>query len=604
MAINGRTHDLGKSLTAAEQLLIEQINRARLDPAAEARRYGIDLNEGLKAGTLGTHSRQVLAPNGALNSAAVDHSSWMLKQDTFSHTGKGGSSATERIDAAGFDLRSPWQAAENISRRGTTGTLDLVYEAGDHHRGLFQSAGHRENILADTMRQVGVGQVAGTFTNNKIAYNTSMLTVDFARSGGSVFLTGVMYRDRDGDDFYSVGEGRDGIRVSVDGRSTKSLDAGGYWVRLNSSGWETATLSWGSHKAKVDVNFRIGNVKLDLIGDKLLKTSASLDIVSGIPNATLLGVMDRSLEGSAAGNVLTGNKGDNAIKGKAGNDTLRGNGGSDDLSGGDGGDALWGGAGKDRLEGGRGSDRLFGQDGSDKLEGGKGNDRMTGGSGNDRMSGGDGQDTLKGGSGTDRLDGGSGRDVLSGGSGKDKLSGGRHGDRITGGDGHDRIDGGRGNDTLDGGTGLDRIDGGGGDDTISGNGRGDHLFGDDGNDWLKGGAGYDKLFGGPGRDRLTGEYGNDWLNGGAGNDQLTGGAGDDRFVFKGNFGRDRIGDFSGKDRIVMGAAGEVSDYESFLKAARQDGTDVVYDLDDDGLNVIVLEDQRLNALKASDFEFI
>lgn len=35
------------TISAAEQLLIELINRARLDPLAEAQRLGIDLNAGL-----------------------------------------------------------------------------------------------------------------------------------------------------------------------------------------------------------------------------------------------------------------------------------------------------------------------------------------------------------------------------------------------------------------------------------------------------------------------------------------------------------------------------------------------------------------------------
>ena len=38
--------------TAQEVLMWQLVNRARLDPVAEAARYGIDLNEGLAAGTI------------------------------------------------------------------------------------------------------------------------------------------------------------------------------------------------------------------------------------------------------------------------------------------------------------------------------------------------------------------------------------------------------------------------------------------------------------------------------------------------------------------------------------------------------------------------
>src|SRR6188474_103953 len=56
-----------------EQLLVELINRARSDPAAEAARYGIDLNLGLPPGTITTAPKQPLAPHQALVNAAGAH---------------------------------------------------------------------------------------------------------------------------------------------------------------------------------------------------------------------------------------------------------------------------------------------------------------------------------------------------------------------------------------------------------------------------------------------------------------------------------------------------------------------------------------------------
>jgi hypothetical protein len=40
--------------TDYEQYMLELLNRARANPAAEAARHGIDLNEGLPAGTIST----------------------------------------------------------------------------------------------------------------------------------------------------------------------------------------------------------------------------------------------------------------------------------------------------------------------------------------------------------------------------------------------------------------------------------------------------------------------------------------------------------------------------------------------------------------------
>src|SRR5262245_58376639 len=52
-------------LHEAGQYMLELINRARTDPAAEAARpdYGIDLNEGLAPGTISADPKQPLAPN-------------------------------------------------------------------------------------------------------------------------------------------------------------------------------------------------------------------------------------------------------------------------------------------------------------------------------------------------------------------------------------------------------------------------------------------------------------------------------------------------------------------------------------------------------------
>src|SRR5262245_35764838 len=143
-------------LTAHEQLLLELVNRARLDPAGEAARYGIDLNQGLAAGTISAAPKQVLAPNANLAAAAQNHSQWMLNNDVFDHTGAGGSDPGDRMRGAGYSFSGTWRWGENISWRGTTGALNLTANIASHHEGLFESAGHRQNILGD-FREIGVG---------------------------------------------------------------------------------------------------------------------------------------------------------------------------------------------------------------------------------------------------------------------------------------------------------------------------------------------------------------------------------------------------------------------------------------------------------------
>lgn len=79
------------ALSAAEQYLLELINRARLDPLSEAERYNLGLNVGLASGTITGTAKEVLAPDTLLEQASQTHSEWMLDEDVFAHQGDGGS---------------------------------------------------------------------------------------------------------------------------------------------------------------------------------------------------------------------------------------------------------------------------------------------------------------------------------------------------------------------------------------------------------------------------------------------------------------------------------------------------------------------------------
>lgn len=394
------------TISAAEQYLLELINRARLDPLAEAERYGVGLNEGLAAGKIGTDPLQVLAQNTSLSSSSEGHSAWMLANNTFAHSGVAGSSAGARMSDAGYHFTGTWGWAENLAWTGTTGTIDLEEAVLKHHEGLYRSAGHRANTFSESVREIGLAQVEGTYTLNGTTYNSSMLTENFALSGNDIFITGVAYRDADGDNFYSIGEGQAGVTFSVAGEQGTTALAGGYAVAIAPQ--NTATLSIlveNAQVAKVQMDMSQGNGKLDVVTDKHGTMSLNLSVdgtlLSGVGNASLLGAGDLNLTGNRGANKLLGNDGDNHLNGQKGRDVLRGNDGADTLNGGGGKDRVYGGHGDDHLKGGGARDKLFGQSGDDVLQGGNGKDVLKGGSGNDILNGGRGNDKLVGGSGAD-----------------------------------------------------------------------------------------------------------------------------------------------------------------------------------------------------------
>ncbi|MEM6659618.1 MAG: CAP domain-containing protein [Pseudomonadota bacterium] len=119
-----------------------------------------------------------------LNSAAEDHSDWMLDTGIFSHTGVGSSSATQRIRDSGFELSGSWSTAENIawqSQRGVPGFSDDVV---DLHNALMNSSGHRANILNPGLAYIGIGIEIGAFQGIPAV----MVTQNFARTAAGVQL--------------------------------------------------------------------------------------------------------------------------------------------------------------------------------------------------------------------------------------------------------------------------------------------------------------------------------------------------------------------------------------------------------------------------------
>jgi Ca2+-binding RTX toxin-like protein len=366
--------------TALEQYLLELLNRARRDPAAEAARLGIALEDGLEPGTLSAEARAPVGFNPLLIDAARAHGAWMMEADTFTHTGEGGSDPGARMEAAGYVFSGAWRWGENIAMR--TGTAD-AQTAELLHAQLFLSAGHRQNLLHEEYREAGLGLVEGAFDYGAPygVWQSVSLTQDLARSGEGSLLLGVAYEDRDGDGFYDPGEGLGGLTVTVrdmltgQSRTIAGWTEGGYQGAIGAGMFEVTFA--GAALA--------GPVTLNLAKDA---ENAKLDLVTG-----------------------TG-----AVPAAAGAATLSGTGGADTLAGRE------------------GTDRLLGHAGDDLLFGGVGNDSLSGGSGADTLAGGTGRDTLTAGSGDDVLIGGPGGDVLTGADGADLfvfLAIGDRGDRIT-----------------------------------------------------------------------------------------------------------------------------------------------------------------------------
>lgn len=356
------------ALSATEQYLLELINRARLDPVGEAARFGVSLNTGLSAGQLGTQARQVLAPNELLETAAINHSKWMIATDNFTHTQTSGSTPASRATAQGYSWSN---IAENIAWRGTTASINFETAIAQQHKDLFLSPGHRVNMLGEAYREVGLAQEGGRFVYSGNDFDSSMVTELFGKTGTKVYLTGVAYTDTNDNNFYSVGEGRSGVSFTSQAKTTDTGTAGGYALALTAGAAVSVAGTVGNTNFSATVDMTAGNVKLDIVDGNRFYTSGDITLGAGINRVTLLGTANLEASGNSSANSILGNAGANIISGNSGSDLLAGGGGND---------LIYGGYGNDTLQGNSGHDKLSGGVGSDRLHGGYGNDQLTGGS--------------------------------------------------------------------------------------------------------------------------------------------------------------------------------------------------------------------------------
>ena len=257
--------------SAAEQLVIELINRARANPAAEAARYGIDLNKDLTS-PISPAPKQPLAINSSLNRASELHSRDMLANDYFDHIGKNGSTPSKRATDAGYSNG----AGENIAVRSVA-TVNPQSDAEVAHEQLFRSAGHRSNLLTDFYREIGVGIEYGDYAFQSIGDLPAMMTTEKFGASNKHFITGVVFSDGViNDDFYSVAEGIGKVSIVATDTtgnkfSTETGAAGGYALHAPNGNYSLVAIIPGRQSAVNlgTVTIQNANTKVDIATDKL-----------------------------------------------------------------------------------------------------------------------------------------------------------------------------------------------------------------------------------------------------------------------------------------------------------------------------------------------
>jgi uncharacterized protein YkwD len=272
--------------TAPEQYMLELINQARANPAAEGQQLvalaqtdpiiaaatrNWNLNQFLQV-IDGFGPEPPLALNTGLIEAANDHNAAMLADNEQFHSPPGYLNnlqvATDASGQAYYPTGATgWATGENVfaySANLPAGSSDQAYV--DYFNAAFfldwgnSDFGHLKNLLAPgpaeatpgvlPFSEVGIGLMTGVTPatapdpNNPIAANRGLnvgpdiITQEFGWRAGNAFLTGVVYVDSDQNNFYTPGEGLGGVNIVAAGQNgqgtfqTQTWDSGGYSLAL------------------------------------------------------------------------------------------------------------------------------------------------------------------------------------------------------------------------------------------------------------------------------------------------------------------------------------------------------------------------------------
>lgn len=286
------------SPTAEEQLMLELVNRFRMDPTGELDRL---TGPGAQASVRGAiaefgtdmqvvrrqmESLAALAPlawNDRLSAAAESHNAAMIASATQAHQVAGEPDLRARATAAGYKYsaigENVYAYVDDVIHGHAAYVIDWGRDAEDYANGVLRpdwsqvgdgildGAGHRTNLLSTSIDEIGIAIDHTGRSGLGPLVNTQDLAT---RADYKAQFVGVAFDDLDGDAFYDVGEGLGGVLVTLRQGdlvfTTSTWEAGGWQAEVAAGTWEV-TFSGGGLTAPVTQVATLGrdNVKLDVI---------------------------------------------------------------------------------------------------------------------------------------------------------------------------------------------------------------------------------------------------------------------------------------------------------------------------------------------------
>lgn len=217
-----------------------------------------------------------LAWSSNLHAAALGHSNAMIAADTQSHQLPGEDPLATRLTNAGYAFTNAaenvFASTQSVFHGHAAFVLDWGAEEDGAVNGIQNPPGHRNALLSDTYREIGIAAVAESDPATDVG--PLVVTQNLGRRAGDPFLTGVAFTDLIATDaFYTIGEGLGAMTVNVfdAARSgilatTSTFASGGYSIQLTPGTYDVQFLGSGFDFFVDDFAFTSGgNQKLDFV---------------------------------------------------------------------------------------------------------------------------------------------------------------------------------------------------------------------------------------------------------------------------------------------------------------------------------------------------
>jgi serralysin len=263
--------------SAEETLILEYMNRFRADPSADADRIapgGVTIQGFLGNGVdwdMFKSELKALKPapplvfNLSLLDAARKHSHYMIlngltHDEDPSKSGFVAENFGERMRKAGYDGGGGGENCFRDAMNPWHSHAGFIVDFGPGGTGGMQPGrGHRTNMINAGYREVGCSALPHGSGRFSVTHNFG------SRRGTGRLAGGVIYFDRNGNNFYDIGEGIGGVKISVEGASTSTWKSGAYALELKSDQALTISAQYAGQTYSAKIEPGKENIKFDWI---------------------------------------------------------------------------------------------------------------------------------------------------------------------------------------------------------------------------------------------------------------------------------------------------------------------------------------------------